>query len=136
MSSERKIAANRQNASHSTGPRTAHGKKRASRNALRHGLTVSILQDSDMLVEVEQLARAIVGVNATPLQFSQAQTIAEAELDIVRIRRIRVATIDQAMTEGIDEAEAILRSLPLLEKIDRYERRALSRRKRAIRKIH
>ena len=34
-----RAAINRENAQHSTGPRTAEGKKRASLNALRHGLT-------------------------------------------------------------------------------------------------
>ena len=36
--SERKLAANRANAQHSTGPRTADGKQRASMNGLRHGI--------------------------------------------------------------------------------------------------
>src|SRR5712692_5867224 len=34
-----RIARNRENASHSTGPKTEAGKKRSSLNALRHGLT-------------------------------------------------------------------------------------------------
>jgi hypothetical protein len=42
MASERQIAANRRNARKSTGPRSGAGKKRASRNAYRHGLTLSI----------------------------------------------------------------------------------------------
>jgi hypothetical protein len=39
MASEARIAANRRNAQNSTGPRSASGKKRASRSALRHGLS-------------------------------------------------------------------------------------------------
>jgi hypothetical protein len=38
MATERQIAANRRNAERSTGPRTAAGKERSRRNALRHGL--------------------------------------------------------------------------------------------------
>src|SRR3954462_11253132 len=38
MTTERQIAANRQNAQHSTGPRTQQGKAVASRNNTRHGL--------------------------------------------------------------------------------------------------
>ena len=36
--SEKQRRANRQNAKKSTGPKTADGKARASRNALKHGL--------------------------------------------------------------------------------------------------
>ena len=38
MSSQERIEANRENAKHSTGPVTAEGKAKASRNALKHGL--------------------------------------------------------------------------------------------------
>ena len=39
MTSPKQIEANRRNAQRSTGPTSAEGKQRASRNALRHGLT-------------------------------------------------------------------------------------------------
>jgi hypothetical protein len=42
MATEQKIKASRQNAKRSTGPRTTRGRAHASRNALRHGLAVSI----------------------------------------------------------------------------------------------
>jgi hypothetical protein len=38
VTSPRRVAANRRNAQRSTGPRTAAGKRRSSRNALKHGL--------------------------------------------------------------------------------------------------
>jgi hypothetical protein len=37
--SDRKLRANQENARKSTGPKTAHGKARARRNALKHGMT-------------------------------------------------------------------------------------------------
>jgi len=40
LRSDRKIKANRANARASTGPRTARGRARAARNALRHGLSL------------------------------------------------------------------------------------------------
>jgi hypothetical protein len=43
MSTPHRVEINQANAQHSTGPRTAAGKKRASLNALRHGLTGQIV---------------------------------------------------------------------------------------------
>ncbi len=45
MATEKQIAANRQNASSSTGPRTEYGKRRSRRNAIRHGLTAETVID-------------------------------------------------------------------------------------------
>ena len=45
MTSLKQIEANRRNALKSTGPRTEEGKYRASRNAVRHGLTSETLLD-------------------------------------------------------------------------------------------
>ena len=42
MTSPRQRAANRRNALHSTGPRTAVGRRRVSTNALSHGLSVPV----------------------------------------------------------------------------------------------
>ena len=51
MTSLRQIAANRRNASKSTGPTTEEGKQRSRCNALRHGLTaetvIAALEDAD-----------------------------------------------------------------------------------------
>ena len=38
MSTAAQQRANKENAKHSTGPRTAEGKQRSSQNALKHGL--------------------------------------------------------------------------------------------------
>jgi hypothetical protein len=45
MTNERQIAANRQNARNSTGPKTEHGKRRSRRNAIRHGLAAETIID-------------------------------------------------------------------------------------------
>ena len=42
LATEKQIAANRANAKRSTGPRTAAGKLKSSRNAYRHGLSSSM----------------------------------------------------------------------------------------------
>jgi len=45
MTSERKIAANRNNAKKSTGPRTEAGRATSRQNARRHGLATGIGSD-------------------------------------------------------------------------------------------
>jgi hypothetical protein len=60
MASEKQIAANRANAKRSTGPKTAAGKLRSSREAFRHGLSGPLPPDSTTSAKVD----SIVGVLA------------------------------------------------------------------------
>ena len=55
MASPRKIRANRANARASTGPKTAQGRARTARNALRHGLSVPVFSGSVFSEEVDAL---------------------------------------------------------------------------------
>ena len=62
MTSLRQIESNRRNAQKSTGPKTADGKARASRSAVRHGLTaetvIKLLEDPDDYRAFEQAVTA------------------------------------------------------------------------------
>jgi hypothetical protein len=89
MSTSRQIAANRNNARSSTGPRTQRGRARASRNARRHGLSVSVVSDPRLSEHVENLARDIVGETASPAVLEMARRFAEAQIDLDRIRKAR-----------------------------------------------
>jgi hypothetical protein len=96
MTSERKFAANRINASRSTGPKTAEGKVRASRNALRHGLATITRHNHSVSAQIERIARAICGDDAPPAQYEQALIIAESEVVLLHVRTARVAAIERA----------------------------------------
>ena len=124
MTSARKLEANRRNARASTGPRTAAGKARAAQNARRHGLSLAALCNPSCSGEVEALARAIAGADAGLERLGLARAIAGAQIDVVRARRARLALYPQVL-----EGDALAR----LVAIDRYERRAFSRRNAAIR---
>jgi hypothetical protein len=93
MSSPPRIAANRRNAVRSTGPLTAAGKIRASRNARKHGLSISIRNDPSISSNIEALAVAIAGKNATPRQLQAARGVAEAHLELRRLQEFKLALI-------------------------------------------
>ena len=170
MTSPRKIKANRANAQASTGPRTAKGKARAAKNARRHGLNQSVIYDPVLSKRAEGLARKIVGKAVNNEVYQLACHVAEAEIDVIRIRQARSDLLARTVSDpnyGSSEAvdyniklaikcarhnimifPEMLRSPPegphkivavlsdltkQLTLLDRYERRALSRRKFAIR---
>jgi hypothetical protein len=176
VTSERKIRANRANARASTGPKTTRGRSHAARNALRHALSLPIYSDPALSEEMKALAREIVGTDTSAETQELALRIAEAQIDLRRVRYARHQLLSQALSDPDYESEATLRvkaalaarcvrrfgpsgSIPdilaqilnskpegphkfatiLADKtrqmlaLDRYERRALSRRKSAIR---
>jgi hypothetical protein len=128
MTSDRKIKANRSNAAHSTGPRTAQGKERAGQNARRHGLLATVVRDSPDGRRLERLAQLVGQDWGTGNAL--AETVADAELVIVRIRAARAALMEQI--GDTTDADGILEQL---RRLDDYERKALSRRQTAIREL-
>jgi hypothetical protein len=89
VTSARKIRSNRANARSSTGPKTPKGRGRSAKNALRYGLSLPIDSDPTLSQEVAALARQIVGADATPEMQEMARHIAEAQVDLRRVRVLR-----------------------------------------------
>jgi hypothetical protein len=174
LTSERKIRANRANARASTGPRTTRGRTRAARNALRHALSLPVCSIPALSEEVQALAREIAGPGAKAATQELAREVAEAQIDLRRVRYARHQFLsdtlsnqdydsDANMRMKVKVLSALLRLNPpdmstealkfvtstpqgphklatilseeakKLLAMDRYERRALSRRKFAIR---
>ena len=140
MSNDRRTEANRNNARKSTGPRSAAGKRRASHNSFRHGLTAAVAPSATK--RIETLARQIAGRNANPTLLQAARSIAAAALDLAQIRQVKLALIERALAfeefersqlSNMDRiADAVCRSLPELVRLDRYERRAALQRDRSL----
>src|SRR6516162_6857482 len=99
MASERQIAANRRNARKSTGPRSGAGRKRASRNAYRYGLTLNITSAA-FAKQLAKLVREIAGDSKNAIVLERARAIAQAELDLARVRRAKVSLIERACAFG------------------------------------
>jgi hypothetical protein len=100
MATERQIAANRANASRSTGPRSRPGRKRAAGNATVHGLTANLLSNATLAEQVEKLAREIAGSTDDAILLQDAGYAAYAEIDLARVRRIKVALIERVSAIG------------------------------------
>jgi hypothetical protein len=151
MTTPRQVEANRTNARKSTGPRTNQGKTRAARGARRHGLSIPVLADPELSKQVEDLARRIVGESCDARRLERARRVAEAQVDLDRARRARHALLSRALgheATGVEtvkpthenhHAEEFLLfhtdQARQLARLERYERRALSRRKSATRSL-
>lgn len=129
MKAPRRVAANRANARHSTGPKTASGKRRSALNAVRHGLSVPVACDAELDPSVTELALTIARQAKNEEQLILAHRIAEAQIDLLRIQRAS----RRAGLEPDASADAIVAALTHDAALDRYERRARSRRMAAIR---
>jgi hypothetical protein len=133
MPSARKIEANRRNAKKSTGPRSKAGRQASCRNALRHGLAINIRIDPAYNDDIEHLAKILSRGCDISNAGDCAREAAEAVLDVARIRRIR-ATLYETMYFA-DAPDCLTELNDKLAKIERYERRAFSRRNRALRSM-
>jgi hypothetical protein len=139
MASPQQDAANRHNAYLSTGPRTLKGKARARLNALRHGLAARLPAAGVVDREVERLASAIAGPNSDRCRWHFATVAAEAELELRRVRAVRLSLFTagnsaDATAFNAEQEECVATATFInLPSLDRYEQRALSRRNRALR---
>jgi hypothetical protein len=138
MSSAAKKAANRRNAQKSTGPRSTAGKARTRYNALQHGLSIPAALDAVAADRVEELRLALDQVSTGYGEYDFAKLAAEAQVDIERVRLAKAAIVNKAaqrqsstdlpLTE--QAASGFASQTKNLARLERYERRALSLRKR------
>ena len=119
MGTERQIAANRRNARNSTGPRSRGGKKRASRNSYRHGLAAALVTTEEHAKRVEKLARRIAGNTADLATLEHARRAAEAEFELARVRKVKVALIERMFAFGALEAPKLSTPLNSVSQVKR-----------------
>jgi hypothetical protein len=143
MTSPAKIAANRRNARRSTGPRSAAGKARARRNAFRHGLATPASLDHVAMDRIDDLVFALTRDFPSKVELELATLAAEAQAEIERVRQAKVSMVNRAYAHLRDEGGRLLSAgeraalafagkTEILMACERYERRAISRRNRAL----
>ena len=143
MTTARKTSTNRKNARASTGPKSAAGKARSSANARRHGLAAPIWSEPALSAEAAALAKHITGSSANQQVMACARQVADAQVEVVRVRRWRLDLMRQPLSDlrlenpnvPGEKAVIIADLTQQLQSLDRYERRALSRRNRAIQSL-
>jgi hypothetical protein len=133
MSSERKVTANRTNGRKSRGPRTAAGKAKASRNAQRHGLAAKCHLNSDASGQIERITNAICSLDADPSLREQARIIVQSAVVLHRVQEQNLATFERMRDVDSDAGDCMREALAELTRFARYERRALSSQKKAMR---
>jgi hypothetical protein len=162
MTTLRQWRANRMNSRSSTGPRSNEGKARSAYDARRHGLSIPIAADPQLGAEAEALAQELARGHTIPHAIELSREIAEAQIDLYRARQVRRALLQHGLAGAVPPAGAPVRPrsqylendpisdhLPAtyaqiiaralvdlcskVHAIQRYESRALARRKFAIR---
>jgi hypothetical protein len=101
---------NQANSQHSTGPRSAEGKQRSSRNALRHGLTaqtVVVLQGEDPAAY--QLHLKSYGDEYTPKGATESDLV--RSLADLSWRLNRVAALETNLIDEAESAESLSKAL-------------------------
>ena len=106
MTSLRRIQANRANARISTGPKTARGRARAAHNARRHGLNLSVFADPALSEQTEAVAREIAGEPTNDDIYHLARRVAEAQIDLQRVRDTRHQLLCDALANAYYESRA------------------------------
>jgi hypothetical protein len=120
-SSDRKKAANRDNARKSTGPRTEAGKARSSRNALRHGFYAESVAIGDQeKQEFESFSDTLIrDLNPRDMtEFTQIERIAALQWRIGRIQKAQTALLE---TEQLRVFKSIRQSVDRLEAVREQE---------------
>ena len=152
MSTAAQKQANKENAQHSTGPRTAEGKQRSSRNALKHGLCAldPLIPGEDPEAFQEHFCEIELDLKpATAIESNLVEQIADVSWRLKRLSRIEAAVItafydataEQPLNQGNDTDQLLGKALAhhdrldALNRLSRYEAQLSRRYHRALKEF-
>ena len=144
--------ANKENAQHSTGPRTAEGKQRSSQNALKHGLCAldPLIPGEDPEAFQEHFCEIELDLQpASVIESQLVEQIADISWRLKRLSRIEAAVItafydataEQPSNQGNDTDQLLGKALAhdnrlaALNRLGRYEAQLSRRYHRAIKEF-
>ncbi len=137
MTTERRRQANQQNARRSTGPKTSAGKAQSKQNAWKHGLSVAVSAQPHFAELIQDLEKGLAGESKHALPGDDVHAAAVAIVEVLRARSVRTLMVEQLaahcskqpVTGAGASKDEFADLIQHLLRADRYERRALSRRK-------
>ena len=135
MPSDQQVAANKKNAKKSTGPRSKTGRAISRRNALRHGLAINVRADPAVHDDIERLAKVLSPSDDAQDRSENVRAAAEAQFDLLRIRRIRAWLFETLYFGKPATSDSLAKLTDELARLERYERRAFSRRRCALQSL-
>ena len=152
MSTAAQQQANKQNAKHSTGPRTAEGKQRSSQNAIKHGLCAldPLIPGEDPEAFQEHFCEIELDLKpASAIESNLVEQIADVSWRLKRLSRIEAAVItafydataEQPLNQGNDTDQLLGKALAhhnrldALNRLSRYEAQLSRRYHRAIKEF-
>jgi hypothetical protein len=96
-------------------------------------LAVPIGADPAFSKDIEALTTALQGAGYRKTLGEFARQLAEAEIDLLRIRKLRLSSLEPVYCNPQAKPEDYANLDESLAKLEQYERRAFSRRRRALR---
>jgi hypothetical protein len=99
MTTDKQAAANRENAQHSTGPRSLEGKRRVAQNALKHGLTAESVTLPGEDPQAYEAFKAQLHAELDPrsvLEWTLAEQVANKLWRLLRVPRIEAHVMRKA----------------------------------------